>query len=60
MFFVVRVAVKGLGSSGRIVVVAKTEDTAGGIRYVGNDAGEDFSDTHNRRPRCCVWSEFKL
>ena len=60
MFFVVGVAVEGLGSSGGIIVVTETENTASGIGYVSDDAGEGFGDTHDGRPQWCVWSEFKL
>ncbi len=51
MFFVVAIAVEGLGSGGGIIVVTKTENTAGGIGNVSDDARESFGDTHGGRPQ---------
>ena len=60
MLFVVGVTREWLGSSGGVVVITQTENTAGGIRYVSDNAGECFGDAHDGRPQWCVWSEFRL
>ena len=60
MFFVVGVTREWLGSSGGVVVVTQTENTAGGIGYVSDDTCEGFGNAHNGRPQWCVWSELRL
>ena len=50
MFFVVPIAIKGLGSSGGVIVVIETENSASGIGNVGDGVGKSLGDSHNRRP----------
>ncbi len=51
MFFVVGVTREWLSSSSGVVIVTQTENTAGGVGYVSDDAGEGFSNAHDGRPQ---------